>query len=71
MRKLAPSVLRLFLTSPYGFISNKTTERQLGLDGEIAFDVYMIYKLLECLLGLFLISLIFLFRNELNKNIRY
>ena len=55
----------LFLTSPYGFISNKTTERQLGLDGEIAFDMYMVYK--EGNACSAYSDILFFFRNELNK----
>lgn len=55
----------LFLTSPYGFISNKTAERQLGLDGEIAFDMYMVYK--EGNACSAYSDILFFFRNELNK----
>lgn len=55
----------LFLTSPYGFISNKTTERQLGLDGEITFDMYMVYK--EGNACSAYSDILFFFRNELNK----
>jgi len=55
----------LFLTSPYGFISNMTTERQLGLDGEIAFDMYMVYK--EGNACSAYSDILFFFRNELNK----
>ena len=55
----------LFLTSPYGFIGNKTIERPLGSDGEIAFDMYMIYR--EGEVYSIYSDILFFFRNELNK----
>lgn len=55
----------LFLTSPYGFIGNKTIERPLESDGEIAFDMYMIYRKGE--VYSIYSDILFFFRNELNK----
>ena len=54
-----------FLPAHMEFISNKTTERQLGLDGEIAFDMYMVYK--EGNACSAYSDILFFFRNELNK----